>query len=254
MGTTPNMNLVLPVDGGSNNVWNVILDQVFSQIDVHNHTAGLGVQVPSLGLNINADLSFGGNSPFNQKASVFTPQAAASVASYSSALFVNSADRELYFRNSVGQNVQLTAGGSVFSAGPRTLIVPPMAARTTVGGAATVVPGTMSITISTDTNPIGYTIPIEAGVTITGWTLFVNKTTNGANLITAQLNKVKGSTGAISVIGLIQTNTANNPGFITMGQAGLSYVAIVGEAYQISFIGGGAAGDVLFEVEVNYTR
>src|SRR5271170_7092547 len=33
---------------------------LFVTVDQHNHTAGKGVQVPTAGININADLAFGG--------------------------------------------------------------------------------------------------------------------------------------------------------------------------------------------------
>ena len=47
---TPNMGLVLPTDGGSDNVWDTILDTVFGLIDSHGHVAGQGVPIVSAAL------------------------------------------------------------------------------------------------------------------------------------------------------------------------------------------------------------
>lgn len=111
--STPNMGLTLPVDHGSTDTWDVILDAVFGLIDSHDHSTGRGVKVPSAGLNINADLSFISHAITNALALDMVPTTTASVAAYSSAIFVNSADNNLYFRNAAGNNVQITAGNII---------------------------------------------------------------------------------------------------------------------------------------------
>lgn len=58
--STPNMNLTLPFIGGDFNNWGSELNGDLSAIDLHDHTTGKGVKVPTAGLNINADLSFNG--------------------------------------------------------------------------------------------------------------------------------------------------------------------------------------------------
>ena len=118
MTTLPNMNLVLPDEGGSADIWDVILDTLFALVDAHDHTTGKGVKVPSAALKINADVSWsfaGTNYAITDaKAIDFTPVTAASMASYSSALFANSSDsNNLYYRNSSGTNVQITAGATL---------------------------------------------------------------------------------------------------------------------------------------------
>lgn len=109
----PNMGLVLPIDHASADVWDTILDAVFGLVDAHDHTTGKGVKVPSAGLNINADLSFISHAITNALALDMVPTTTASVAAYSSAMFVNSADNNLYFRNAAGNNVQITAGNII---------------------------------------------------------------------------------------------------------------------------------------------
>jgi hypothetical protein len=247
------MNLTLPVDGGSANVWNVILDQVFIQIDAHDHSTGKGVAISSTGLNIVADVPFAGNSPTGLKASVFNAVAAASVSLYANALFTNSSDNNLYFRNSGGTNVQLTSGPSAYGAGARTLNVPAVMAHTTSGGAATVTPLTMSVVLSTDANTVGYPLQIEIGAVINSWKLFLQKT-SAAGTITAQLKKCVGATGVVSSLGASANNSANNPGFVSLTASGINYTTVAGESYQLSVTGGGVAGDSLFDCDFGYTR
>ena len=107
------MGLVLPTEGGSANVWDVVLDTVFGVIDGHNHAPGNGALVPSAGLGINADLTFAAFGATNLSIATFREVAASAVASYVDGLFVNSTDHNLYFRNAAGVNVQITSGNSL---------------------------------------------------------------------------------------------------------------------------------------------
>lgn len=112
---TANMSLILPTEGGDANDWDVILDSAFGLIDEHDHSTGRGVKVPSAGLNINADLSFGGLwAPTNLRAVDFAPVAPAGVSTLAGAFFVNSSDsNNLYFRTVSGSNVKVTDGTSL---------------------------------------------------------------------------------------------------------------------------------------------
>lgn len=112
------MSLVLATDHGSTDLWGAILNTALGLVDAHDHTTGKGVQVPSAALKINADVSwsFGGTNfaIIDAKAVDFAPVTAASMASYSSALFSNSSDsNNLYYRNSAGTNVQITSGSTL---------------------------------------------------------------------------------------------------------------------------------------------
>jgi hypothetical protein len=69
--------------------------------------------VPSAGIGINADLSFGAFALTLAKAITFSPVAPASMTSYSNALYTSSTDNNLYFRNSTGTNVQVTSGSTL---------------------------------------------------------------------------------------------------------------------------------------------
>jgi hypothetical protein len=118
MPTTPNMNLVLPVDHGSADVWGAIQETAFGLVDLHDHTTGKGVPVPSAALRINADVAWNFAGTFyaltGVKALDFEPQTAASMTGYASVLFTNSSDaNNLYFRNQSGTNVKITDGSTL---------------------------------------------------------------------------------------------------------------------------------------------
>lgn len=360
---TSNMNLTLPTDHGSSDIWDVVLDAVFGLIDSHDHTTGKGVPIPSAALKINADVTwaFGGTNYaiVNAKAYDLVPTTTASVASYSSALFSNSQDsNNLYYRNSGGTNVQITSGGTLnvsivggiggdyasvsallsyedstkryllqqqgsprpwaglatadidlyqkaasivnkvtlkspnalgasysltmpgalpsatssivtTSAGQlqyadsvvKTLLIPAaMFGFQTDSGATATIPDraqdglSVRLKTSTATVPVICPIPLCAGDTITGWKLFLNKT-SAAGTITAQLYKADDTAIAGgTAIGTTSTNGANNPGAITLSKTSLSEVAAVNFQYYVRVDGGGTTGDTVFHLEVTYTR
>lgn len=117
MTTTPYMGLVLPDEGGSADVWAVLLDAMFGLLDSHDHTTGRGAQVPSAALLINGNvqLASSGNhyALYDAAAFDFFPVAASVAAGFSGALFMNSADNELYWRNASGTNVKVTNGAAL---------------------------------------------------------------------------------------------------------------------------------------------
>ncbi len=115
MPTTTNMGLELPAEDGSSGTWDSILNSSLGLVDAHDHTSGNGLAVPSAGIDIDADLPFGGFAATGVKAVDFTPVATSTMAGYANALFSNSADGELYWRTSGGTNVQLTDGASLNS-------------------------------------------------------------------------------------------------------------------------------------------
>lgn len=114
MTTTANMSLVLPTPGDTQDTWGVVLNTLLGLVDAHDHTVGKGVKVPSGGLNINANLSFGGFALTNLLGAGFTPAAPGSVTSFADLFFVNSADsNNLYFRNHTGSNIRITNGSTL---------------------------------------------------------------------------------------------------------------------------------------------
>lgn len=110
MATWPNMGLIDPTRGElGSGVWHDAIDANTGRIDEHDHTSGKGARVPTAGININADLSFGGlYAPINLHRLTFASITALS--SSNKSLFVSSADNELYWRTNSGTNVKLTDG------------------------------------------------------------------------------------------------------------------------------------------------
>lgn len=120
MPTDPNMTgLIYPEEDDDADTWDTIMNTTcWPVIGAHDHTTGNGVKIPSAALKINADVSWafsGTNYAITDALALdFAPQEAASVASYSSALFVNSDDaNNLYFRNASGSNVKITDGSTL---------------------------------------------------------------------------------------------------------------------------------------------
>lgn len=114
--TTAQMGLLKPDNGGSVGTWGTELRTTIDTIDAHDHTTGKGPKVPTAGINVNADLSFAGFGATNLKVVDLAAVLASSVTGYPTALFVNSADNELYWRTSGGSNVKLTSGTSLNAA------------------------------------------------------------------------------------------------------------------------------------------
>lgn len=108
--TSAQMSLTIPTLNGDPGVWDTYLSASLETIDLHDHTTGKGVKVPSAGLNINADLTFAGYAATNLKAAAFTTQASYST---NSSLWVKTSDGELYWRNATGTDVKVTSGASL---------------------------------------------------------------------------------------------------------------------------------------------
>jgi hypothetical protein len=106
---TPSMGLTLPTIDGSPGTWDVILNQALTVIDGHTHQIGSGERITPAELSINADLTFAGNAATNLKALAFTAQASYAT---SKALWVNSANDDLYYRRA-GTDYRLTLNGAL---------------------------------------------------------------------------------------------------------------------------------------------
>lgn len=119
MATLPSMGLETGSVGSDRGTWGPKLNANFTKLDGHNHTAGNGEQVPTDGIDINADLSF--NSLYGPKdlhALTFASVVALSSNTYNKSLFVSNGtggltSGELYWRNTSGNHVKLTSGNSL---------------------------------------------------------------------------------------------------------------------------------------------
>jgi|GEM_PF-6239301 len=115
--TTPNMSLILPVPGTEPGpAWAQELNTALGVVDSHNHSPGSGVQVPSAGININADLACNNYNLSLPRSIMFTNQTSTlSGTNDKSNVYVYNGD--LWYNNSSGTAVQVTSGSAVNVAG-----------------------------------------------------------------------------------------------------------------------------------------
>lgn len=113
MPTTTNMVLDLPdVSTTPGPEWASDLNIALTAVDAHDHTTNKGVPVPTAGININADLPLNSNDLTEVRSVNYDNQSAVfSSSSDNRSTYVRSG--ELYFRDNSGNNVQITASGSV---------------------------------------------------------------------------------------------------------------------------------------------
>lgn len=107
------MGLIFAVPGASTDTWGTITNTWGSLVEQHDHTSGKGSLIPAAALNINADISWASHAITAAKTITFVPVTAASMASYSNAFYVDAANSNLWWRNSSGTAVQITAAGQL---------------------------------------------------------------------------------------------------------------------------------------------
>lgn len=109
-------------------------------------------------------------------------------------------------------------------------------------GTAGVVAPRIQLQGSTGINNLPLVIPL--GV-INEWSVTINKS-SATGTITARLYESTAASGVgVNQIGSTQTNSANNPGAITLGQTGLAHAMSAGREYYIILNGGGTTGDMV---------
>lgn len=94
--------------------WANQVNAAFEVIDSHNHTSGKGVQIPTAGLNIDANLDFNSFAVLNaQYTSLVNRSTSPSGSTFANSISVLNGD--LYYTNASGVAVQVTSGGSIAS-------------------------------------------------------------------------------------------------------------------------------------------
>lgn len=137
MSTTPNMFLSLPtVSTTLGPAWASALNSALTLVDSHDHTSGNGARVPSSGLNIDADLSFGGNNATLLRSARFDPQAS-TLAAATDLRCLYAVAGNLYYNNASGTPVQITDGATL--------------SATSLGGITGLPSGTASVAFATST-------------------------------------------------------------------------------------------------------
>lgn len=112
---TPNLGLQLPPVETPGTQWASAILANMTLIDAMNHTAGEGVQVPTAGLLIDADLAFNGFNAISLTSTQYTDQASTLPSSVIDGIYGSGGD--LYWNNGSGTPVQITDGGSVVGGG-----------------------------------------------------------------------------------------------------------------------------------------
>lgn len=116
MAITPLMNLNLPTPTQTlGPAWATQLNDALGVVDLHDHSVGKGTKIPTAGLNINANLSFAGYSAINLKLTQYSDQPAPNPGTLSNALSLLTSGGDVYWINSLGNPVQITAGGALAS-------------------------------------------------------------------------------------------------------------------------------------------
>lgn len=113
MSTTVNMSMQLPTPTTTPGPdWATDLNAALEIVDAHDHTAGKGLQIPSAGLNIDADLSANSNKISDLKSTQYDNQTVA-ISGPAEANSVQMVAGDLWMVNGGGVAVQVTSGTSV---------------------------------------------------------------------------------------------------------------------------------------------
>lgn len=141
--------------------WAEQLNTVFEVVDEHDHTSGKGKQIPTSGININANLSFEGYKPYNLlSVQLNSNSSSLSGASHANSVFVQS--NNLWFTNGSGTAIQLTSGGSIVSTPSSVETLE----YTSVNSNITIDPSDTFVFIAVDTNASRtITLPLASAVT-----------------------------------------------------------------------------------------
>lgn len=112
-------------------------------------------------------------------------------------------------------------------------------------------------TLSASANVLSVSLPVRVGDIITGYVLYINKTTNAAVTLTARIYRTRGSTtpGSETAVSSGVSESGNAPGFTTMNETGLSHTVVAGYQYYLVFTPSAVnGGDVLYGGGVDVKR
>lgn len=181
MPTTTYMAMVLPVPASTlGPQWATELNAALTVNDAHDHTTGKGKQVPSAGINVNADLAFGSYNATALKSARFTSQAAPlGGVSDLSTVYVSTGD--LYFNNSAGTQIRVTAGGALNVAGLSTNYFTRLAVSTNIA----IGPADTNVYYDVDCSGGTRAITLPAANAVTAGRFYVFSDTTGSSATNA---------------------------------------------------------------------
>lgn len=114
--TTSLMGLTVPLVNDATPSYVAAIAASLQLLDAHDHTTGKGAKVPVSGLNINAELSFGGFSAVDLRSAHFESLGGALSASIDNNS-VHVVDGDLYFLDGSNRSVRLTNNGGINASG-----------------------------------------------------------------------------------------------------------------------------------------
>jgi hypothetical protein len=107
---TPNMNLELAtVSVTIGPLWATNINTALTAVDLHDHSSGKGVRIPSAGININANLNVNEYTFYNFKSTRYEEQVAA-LTGVNNLNAIHSVNGDLYWTNGAGTAVPITSG------------------------------------------------------------------------------------------------------------------------------------------------
>lgn len=228
MATTPYMSLALPtVSLTLGPAWATQLNAALALVDSHTHVSGQGLQVPTAGLNINADLSFGGFNATQLRTARLAEQGG-TLSSVGDARCLYATGGNLWYNNGAGTAVQLTSGGSI------------VGTAGSIGGLAS--PAAVTYT-SVDTR-FAFTGSASTAAQLDAGPVTIRTMTAGANGITLQSPNALAAPYAVTLPGALPAG----PRIVTLDSAGVLAAAwnVDGATVQV-------AGNLLQAINVTAT-
>lgn len=116
MSTTPYMNMTLPtVTVTLGPLYATENNAAFNVVDSHDHTSGQGIQIPTAGIALDADLTFGSYNAITLRSTRYTAQASPlGLVTDIGCIYVSGVD--MWFNDGNGVQIQLTASGALNAA------------------------------------------------------------------------------------------------------------------------------------------
>ncbi len=198
MATTPNMALIIPtVSVTLGPTYATQVNTAFDLVDAHDHTSGKGPRVPSAGILINTDLTFGGYSAVQLKTTSYQSQGSSLSSGTTNAVY--SVLGDLYWNNGGGTAVKITNGGALNTSLLVTTVLAPYATSTDY----TILPADIYgyIQVNTGPGPRTITLPSAAGVSNGRYYVIADVSgdayTNNITIARAGADTIDGATSAV---------------------------------------------------------
>lgn len=156
--------------------WATQLNTAIESIDAHDHSSGKGKQIPTSGININADLSFEEYRAISLTSSQYIDQTATLTGS-SNASSIYSVGGNLYWTNSSGVAVQITSGGSVVTTPASVQVLEYVDASSNT----TIAPTDTFVYIAADCSGGSFTITLPLASSVTAGRVFIVKDVTGSS-------------------------------------------------------------------------